>query len=331
MKINKLSIPVNYSVNNYFNNRLNKFERTPNTDVVSFSAAKPKQRRLKPRVQTAVDFSQRIIEKAEKGYITLEDVFDASSKYINGITVYPMSKLKEEIPDAENYSAYFFAGLGKDFKPSSEEIFVSLPQPNCDKTELLLFAMNSAHEFTHVEQMETLESFNQLKAMSKGDYDYANAIMSIGDGIFSSFDTTIQAYTLKPIMDKCVDVSKLRKYGGIVPQSANIDRKILPLVFGTNSETEMQAELRKIFDSLFEKTMKQIEQNQPEILDMFPSNESREALKKKIKAYCAQKALDERESYTTEAEVARKFLNTDSTLNVDAFTMYYDILTKSFG
>ena len=55
-----------------------------------------------------------------------------------------------------------------------------------------------------------------------------------------------------------------------------------------------------------------------------------DSLKKKIKGYIAIKAMDEREAYTTESEVAKREMRTTKTLNIDAFPMYYDILAKAF-
>lgn len=331
MKISSISFVPNYRIYNYQKSSKLSLEHSLSCDMVSFSASKSKQKKLKPRVQTAVDFSEKLAQKVREGNITINDVESVVSGYTKNVTVLPMSKLKDKIEDAQNYSAFSFSKLGEDFKPSVHEIYVKLPSENCDETELLLFAMNSAHEFTHVEQVVDLESFNMLKALSKSNYDYANAIMSIGDRIFSFFDTIVQAHTLKPIMDRNINLSKLRKYGVIVPQTANVDRQMLPAALGVHSEREMQVELRKLFDSRFEQIMNSIEKNQPEVLEMFPPNESKEVIKKKIKSYCAQRAFDEREAYTTESEVAKKFMKTDDMLNIDIFPMYYDVLGKAFG
>lgn len=331
MNIIQLSNLPNYKINNSFNKRPNKLERMPNCDVVSFSSSRPRSGKLKPNVQNAVNFSDEVMTLVLNGDTSIKGIESVAAKYINDITVCPMSELNKIIPDAQNYSAFFFSKLGQDFKPSANEIYVTVPKPDCDKTELMLFAMNAAHEFTHAEQVQSLDTFNQLKALSKGDYDYANALMGIGDNIFSYFDTIMQSTVVKPVIENKVDLIKLRKYGLIVPQKANVNRQMLPFSLGLRTEQELKVQLRRFFDMYFSKVMKYIEQNQPEVMDMLPDNESYESIKKKLKAYCALKAEGEKEAYTTESEVAKKVMGIDSTLNIDAFTMYYDVLAKAFG
>ena len=65
--------------------------------------------------------------------------------------------------------------------------------------------------------MDTNEAFNQLKIMSKGNYEYAKAIMGIGDTIFALFDNQIQAQTVSPIIFKSIDANAFQKYEAITP------------------------------------------------------------------------------------------------------------------
>lgn len=331
MKINfnPISFSQNINQKNY-TNHTNKLERTPHKDCVSFSGKKPHQKTLKPRIQTAVNYSQDILNKGKEKNLSLNDISDITSKYSENVTVLPMSELKNKIPDADNYGAFFFAQMDSNFKPSSKEMYIKLPQENADDMEMLLFAMNSAHEFTHIEQMDTNEAFNQLKVMSKGNYEYAKAIMGIGDTIFAFFDNQIQAQTVSPLIYKSIDVNTFKKYSAITPVATPITREMLPKSCGAKNEKDMQQTMRKTYQSLFENAMISIKQNQPEILDMIPENETYESLIKKVRSYCAAKAVDEREAYTTESEVAKKAMGISKTLNIDVFPMYYDILSKAF-
>lgn len=328
MKIN--FSPVQYYSNLNKINFTNKLERTPHQDTVSFSGKKQHQKTLKPNVQSAVDYAQDIIESVKSNDISYENVSKITNKYSPNVTIFPMSELKNKLPDAQNYGAFFFAHMESDFKPSSKEMYIKLPRENADKMEMLLFAMNSAHEFTHVKQMDTNEAFDSLKTMSKGDYEYAKAIMGIGDTIFSFFDNQIQAQTVSPLIYKSLNVNEFKKYGAITPVEAHITREMLPKANGAKNEKDMQQTMRKTYQSLFENAMISIRENQPEILDMIPENETYEGLMKKVRSYCATKAKDEREAYTTESEVAKKEMRTTKSLNIDAFPMYYDILAKAF-
>ena len=120
MKIN--FNPVYFSQNIRQTNHINKLERTPYQDSVSFSSKKPHQKTLKPRIQTAVDYSQDILNKGKEKILSLNDISDITSKYSENVTIFPMADLKNKLPDADNYGAFFLAHMESDFKPSSKEI-----------------------------------------------------------------------------------------------------------------------------------------------------------------------------------------------------------------
>lgn len=311
--------------------KINSLERTPSADIVSFSGKKTTEKKLRPRVQTALDYSQDILSEAKTKKLTLQDIANITNNYYSGVSVESMSELRKRIPDGQNYMAFFSSQLKDDFSLSNREMFVDLPKIDADEMAMLLFAMNCAHEFTHLEQEDTNYSVNQLKAMSKGNIEYAKAIMGISDAVFSVFDTKIQAQTLVPILKKDLNADVTRKYGSIIPFEAPVNRNMLPIANGLKNEKEMQKLLRIGFEQIFEDVMVSISQNQPEIFDMIPSNEEYKDLMKKVRSYCALKASDEKEAYTTESEVARKSLKTNKTLNIDVFPIYYDILEKALS
>ncbi len=311
--------------------KTNSLERTPNRDIVSFCGKKSSSKKLPPRVQIAMEYSQDILKESKTKKLTLQDISNITSKYSDSVSVYPMSELKNRISDGQNYGAYFCSQLEDDFTSSNKEIFVDLPKMDADEIEMLLFSMNCAHEFTHIKQLDTNNSFNQLKIMSKGDIDYAKAIMGISDLVFSVFDTRIQAQTVAPIIQGCLDVKAFQKYSNIIPVEAPVNRQMLPIANGLKSEKDMQTLLRAGFNQIFENAMISIKKNQPEIFDMIPDNEHYENLMRKVRSYCALRAADEKEAYTTESEVARKILKTNKTLNIDVFPIYYDILEKAFS
>lgn len=331
MKISSIQIfpQLNVQQNNFF--KTSKLERTPSADTVSFSASKPQNKTLKPRIQTAVDYSQEILQTITQRPITLQDLSDITTKYSKDVKILSMNELKNKIDDSQNYGAFFTSQLKDDFKASDKEMYVTLPKANADKMEKLLFAMSAAHEFTHVEQMDTNEAFNQLKSMSKGNYDYAKAIMGISDVIFKFFDTQIQAQSVLPVIQNCLDKNAFLKYGCITPTETPFTRQMFTTSLGLNNEKEFQQIMKSTFDDLFKTVMISISQNQPEILGTIPKNENYETLKKKVRSYCALKASTEKEAYTTEAQVAKKAMGTEKSLNIDVFPIFYDNLEKAFS
>ena len=78
MKIN--FNPIYFSQNIRQTKHLNKLERTPYQDCVSFSAKKPHSKTLKPNVQVAVDFSKELIEQTETKQLSFKDVSDIAAK-----------------------------------------------------------------------------------------------------------------------------------------------------------------------------------------------------------------------------------------------------------
>lgn len=331
MKINPIQIAPKLGIqqNNFF--KTSKLERTPSSDTVSFSASKPQNKTLKPRIQTAVDYSQEILQAIAQKPITLQDLSNITAKYSKDVRLRPMSELQNKIDDSQNYGAFFTSQLKDDFKASDKEMYVTLPKANADKMEKLLFVMNAAHEFTHAEQMDTNEAFNQIKIMSKGNYDYAKTIMGIGEGIFKFFDTQIQANCVLPIIQNSLDRNAFLKYECITPVETPFTRQMFTASLGLNNEKEFHQMMNSTFDDLFKTVMISISQNQPEILGTIPKNENYESLKKKIKNYCALKASTEKEAYTTESLVAKKTMGTEKTLNIDVFPIFYDNLEKAFS
>lgn len=330
MNINSIQFSSKLVHTKSINSKNNNLERSPKYDTISFSASKPKEKKLKPRIQTAVDFSEKLLDATNKKIITLSEIQEIASQYSPEVKVLPMSDLGNKIHDSENYGAFFMAQMQDDFKATGKEIYINIPRTNNNKTQNLLFTMNTAHEFTHLKQMDDLESFNFLKMVSKNNPQYAKAIMGLGDSIFSVFDNQIQASILQPIFRNPIDILASNQYGNFVPRKANVSKQMIANLSGLNSEKDLQRFLKQNFDAIFEKIMISVKETRPEILDMIPENESYESLQKKIKTYCAIKAKDEKEAYTTESTVAKRTLNIDGTINIDAFPMYYDMLEKAF-
>lgn len=331
MKINPIQIAPKLGIQQNIFSKASKLERTPSADTVSFSASKPQNRALKPRIQTAVDYSQEILQKSAQKSITLQDLSDITEKYSKDVSLLPMSELQNKIDDSQNYGAFFCSQMGDNFEVTNKEMYVTLPKANADKMEKLLFAMNAAHEFTHVEQMDTCEAFNLLKLMSKGDCDYAKTIMAISDVVFKVFDTQIQANSVLPVLTKSLNMNDFAKYRCVTPVETPVNRQMFSTSLGLKNEKEFQQKMRSTFDNLFDEVMVSISQNQPEILNLIPERENYEALKKKVRSYCALKASTEKEAYTTESQVAKKAMGTEKSLNVDVFPMFYDNLEKAFS
>ena len=126
------------------------------------------------------------------------------------------------------------------------------------------------------------------------------------------------------------DFNEFLKYREIIPTKA----KVSPQLLLNENDCQTFGEIRQVFrgcyDKIFDIIYEKVSQ-QPEIMELIPKNETKEQLKKKVMAYCALKTRDEQEARTTEAELARKILGVEGTLNIDIFSIYYDLLSKSLS
>ena len=325
--------PVDYKrVNNLSSfSCKNKLERSPSTDSISFVGNKNRNKVLSPRIQTAVDYSQDILSKFQETQLTLKDVFEITSKYIDDVTIYPISKLGEIIPNPDDYSAFAYAHMNQDCKADSKKMYVNIPNGNPDNIKKALFAMDSAHEFAHIEQYEAQEAFEMLKLLAKGDYKYACAIMVFANSAFNYLDTQVQAQIVAPIMKQRVSKKELDKYNHILPKEMNITSQMLPKAVGLKQEDELKQQLRNVFNNYFQQILFSVSKNNPEIMEMIPEDETYENLFEKVKTCCIKKAMEEKEAYLVESEVAKKIMKTHKSLNIDTFPMYYGLLAEALS
>lgn len=330
MKISAFQINNNYNFGIKPNINTNKLERTPSKDIVSFSSKKEPKKKLSKNIETALEFGHKVINRTALGNLKLEDVEAIAQEYAQGVEVLPISELEGKIENSQDYGAFFQSQLKADFTPSTSKMYIGLPKKSMDEMARLLYAKNASHEFTHLVQMNTNESCDLLKLLSKGNYEYAKLLMGLSDTIFSVFDNQLQADAAQNVFRNDIDMMQLRKYRELVPREAYVSKHLLAKNIGLSSEREMQDYLKEQYNRLFNQVMVSVKSSQPELLDMIPKNETLENLRKKVRVCCALKAKNEFEAYTTESELAKELLKTDNTINIDAFPMYYSILESAF-
>lgn len=321
---------------NNFSNRVltsNTLERSPAQDTVSFSGKhnhQPKVKPVNPNTLKALELAGKMDEIAKQKNMTLADLESLISLYSDDVKVRPIEDLKNEIPDAQNYGAFYTATMNPDFKPVNKTMFVNLPDFDGDPNKVLSFIMNSSHEFTHVSQMDNGKAFEYLKTVTKGNYDNAKAIMALGDTVFKIFDNQIQAYAVLPAFSTPVDMYNVQKYKMTMPRKAHVSKDIIPQGLGLRSEKEFKSAMSILFSKQFNTVLQAMLEND-EVARMIPDLNNVNRLYSKVKTYCAIKAQEEKEAYTTESMAAKKALNTQDELNIDIYPIYYDMLAGAFS
>ena len=96
-----------------------------------------------------------------------------------------------------------------------------------------------------------------------------------------------------------------------------------------NSEKEFNEQMNAVFEALFYRIFEE-NQTSPEFRNAIPKTENLETIKAKVKKYCAIKAADEKEAYTTEVKAAKNLLKPNKSLNIEIRPIYYEKLEKLF-
>ena len=327
MKINYLNytpnITRNYSIKN--NKQL---LYTQNIDTVSFSAKNIRQKPLDPRVKEAVDFSTKINDLTLNNNLSFQTVSDIISQNVSDIKILPVEKLAELGINPKEYDAMFNVDFCNNFTTTNKRLYVNFPPQNANTKHLVTFLMNISHEYTHALQDKDNETFKALIGIAGENIEHINAINTITNCTFDYFDKQIKYSSVKSLTQSPEDRADLFKYRTIVPREGKASKQMVLANLGMTSEKEFNNFIKKSFEKSFEQTMK-LANETPEIKDVIPHKDKPERFKKEVLRFCIYRAREEKEAYKTESEVARKFLNTNETLNIDIYPIYYEMLEKA--
>ena len=314
---------------NLFKSTNNRLERSPSTDVISFSGSKHNKKPLSDDITTSVKLGEDLIKLSQENNLTINSITPVINQYSDDIEVLPISELAKINPNAHNYQAFQTSHLSEDFKFDDKKIYINTDLAKKDEMNMLGVAMNTAHEFTHIKQTEDPKCAEFIKLLSKGNYDEAVVIMGVGDAVFSIFDNQIQAYTVLPTFQNAEDMINFQQNGMITPHEKNVNKNKMLNDAGYKDEKEFKQKMNEYYKVAFENvlTAAASDPSMAPYLEKVNVNK----LYTKIKAYCALKANGEKEAYTTESELAKKYFDTENGLNIDVFPIYYGMLEKSFS
>ncbi len=295
------------------------------SDIVSFSGKKHVKKE-NSNTAKAVEFGEKLIHLPLSQKIDLDYI----SSLLPDIQVKPIGDLRFEIPDSQNYMAFYSGILSPDFEAVENKIYLNVEDANKNPVNRLGFIMNSAHEYTHFLQSKQGEAREYLKSVSKGDHEYAKIIQGGGLFAFKPFDNDIQAKFCVPTFQCAEDIENLKKYGMIVPRERQVSKQDILHSAGFSTEKDFKNYINYTFNNIVREIVKSFI-NDPLISQNVKDKEHLDKLYAKIKKYCAIKAKDEKEAYTTESDIAKKAMKTDSSLNIDIFSIYYDMLEKALS
>ena len=324
--------PINIIKTNYSTTKQTPYLKKLSCDTVSFSS-NPKA--LKDsRINQAVDLGYKIYDNSvkNKGLKVAEIIKEKEPN----VQVLPISELAKERFDASNYAAYFSFDFSDDIEPIDIKLYASLEPKNDSRMLQLIYAMEIAHEYTHLKQQTDRYDTEFLQKIAKGNREYLTLLNGLAGRIFSAFDTQVQAnQVLLTLNEK--DIEAFSKYSQITPVAKNIHTNGFLKANNFSNQDEFNEFVDDVFEYLFNGTLSKIAQDSTEVekrvQDAFKtyisSGGSIEQLKEDSKKYCAHCAKTEIEAYTTESKLAKRILKVKDGLNIDAFVIYYDLLAKA--
>ncbi|MCD8024383.1 MAG: hypothetical protein LUE64_02485 [Candidatus Gastranaerophilales bacterium] len=297
-------------------------------DTVSFGAKhkKPANANTPENSIEAVKFGEELYRNKDLTFGDIENYVKSNNP---NVKVLPVEKLKEYIPDWRNYQAYVHSDMTQDFKEDNAILYIAQKPKIDDPTGRLLYSMTASHEYTHLLQTYKNTAPDFLKKITNENYEEALLIMTAGEEIFKFFDNQMQAACIINPIRNSINMKEFQKYNEITPTGAKINYQ--QIFAGTNSKTrgDFDKKINTAFDALYTQIMIGISST-PEGRGYLNGIKDKNSLYGKIKKYCSMKAEFEKEAYTTEASLAKKVLN-QSNLNIDAFSMYYELLQKIFA
>ena len=307
-------------------------------DTVSFSAKKKKADNSKtPNVRTGVQLGKEIIDELSKG-ASKKKVTDLVQGKLPSLHVKSAKEIEKFSINPENYVAYFTSDLDDNFEMNKKMVMYLNQQPFKigDSVEKLTFAMDVAHEYTHALQVIEGKEQELLKELSNNDISYARTITGIANMAFEKMDKNLQKRFVFSYFGSPIDRMDFIKYGREIPREAFVTKQHLLGNMKLQNERDLKKLVEQEFALAFYETIEFIvnhPQNvDPQILNCLieiGQTDRIEELSQKTKQLCAHLANIEAEARTTESVLAKSYLGTNKTLNIDSYITYFEMLNKA--
>lgn len=194
-----------------------------------------------------------------------------------------------------------------------------------DETEKMLSAMRNAHETIAFMRSENPEVIQVMDEISNGDEKYAQIVMGISEMLFKPFDNRLQNNMLAPMLS-CIDTANAHKYGKIVPRELNVDKNTVLSGLKVKNQKEFEEMVNTTFTQSFNTMIKSGILTDMNLLKYLPKNKQGVEFYKDLRKYCALTARNEAKCYLAECNVAKNFMDTEKSLNIDIFPIYYGML-----
>ncbi len=298
-------------------------------DSICFKGAKSSKTSLAPNIQNGIEFGEKLIEMLENNGITDDALKNFVIKYVPNATVDKISNLDERVPNRENYIAYILPNYNDKLK--LEKLTLYLPEfDTADKKQIAGFIGSSAHEFTHALQYGQDTTYLGLKTYTD-DLNTARAFNALASTIFSHIERNYKNAVISSIANK-EDISDLKQFKRIFPRPASVSEATVLKAFNISSHSELKNLLMTNFNLAYDKVLKEFNENYPGMLQEMPFyNNKPEKFKAIIRNYCVQKAAREKEAYTTESEIMKKYAGCETSCTTDVMPIAYRLLERSLS
>ena len=334
----KISPIATFNINKI--NQQNKIQYKTNLpcDTVSFSAKRKKtdNQQTNPRITTSVKVGEELYAKLEAG-ANKKDITRIIQEKIPTLQVAPLREMESQVAYADTFAGYFASEIADDFSMNRSFMYLNeKPFIIGDKTEKMSFALDVAHEYTHAQQVVSGKDAEFYKKISNGDAQMARTITAMSNITYQLMDKEMQTITLPQIFANPIDMLNFRKYGKEIPREAYVTKNTLLTNAKCTNEIQYKKMIENEFQNAFIRTVQFIiehpENIEPSIFDtlMQIGEEGKiDELCEKTKQMCSYIAENEAEARTTECVMAKNLLGVRKTLNIDCYTIYYDMLSKA--
>ena len=140
-----------------------------------------------------------------------------------------------------------------------------------DDNEKLSFALDVAHEYTHVQQVVSCKDSDFYKKLSGGDVELARAIVALNNPTYELMDKCMQTRTLVNVFANPIDFFNYQKYGKEIPREMYITKNTLLSSAGCTNEMQYKKIVENEFRHAFARTIEYIvehpENVEPSILN----------------------------------------------------------------
>ncbi len=331
----QLSSIKNLSFNKInFNTRKNNYVKLAPLayDSVSFQG-KPQIKTNSDNVRKANNLGKRTLEQLQSGK-TKQETLALLLEECPELSVKSIDELQKT--EGTSYYAFFTHKISKDFAPINSVLYLNLSEEKGNEHSDYFYASDLAHEYTHALQALNGDIMTQIRDMSSNDKKMAELIGGFGGSIFSYFDNAAQTQAVLKNLSG-YDKSQILRYGHVVPRKQDVDEKTFLKNLGYKNFGDYAKYVNNLFDKCFDLACAQVETSSaenvlPELKELYLTLKAQgriEELRPVVKKYCIMQAQGEKEAYTTEAEFARRYCTTKSSINLDNFVMYYSLLEKA--